>query len=89
MCFGPRSAEVRIGKLRNFHFLSHPVLTLHHMLLPCVGVAAAPRSPQLICSAPPLELLMPAASAAWDLLGWLPRVPQGQTGSCLPPWGAP
>lgn len=56
MCFGPRFAEVRMGKLRNFQFPSHPVLTLHHMLLPCTSMAAALHSPQLLCSAPPLEL---------------------------------
>lgn len=83
--FWARYAEVRTGKLRNFQFPSHPALTLHHVLLPCMSVAATPHSPQLLYSAPPLALLMPAASAAWGLQGWLPWVPQGQTGSCLPP----
>lgn len=72
LCFGPGSADVRLGKLRSFQFPSHTASTLHHTLLPCMRMVAAPCSPHFFCFAPPLRSLTPAAAApAWCLQGQL------------------
>lgn len=67
LCFGPGSAEVRMGKLKSFQFPSHTAVTSHHTLLPCISTAAAPHSPHFFCLAPSPRLLTPAAASSSSL----------------------